>query len=45
MVGGGKHDEDADLLVDASDLLECLVGYPLPARIDSSLLADPGIIR
>jgi hypothetical protein len=33
---------DLHQLLDAAELLEHLVGHPLPARIDRSLLAEPG---
>ncbi len=36
---------DLDLLMDASDLLERLVGHPLKTRIDRSLLDDPSGAR
>lgn len=36
---------DLEPLMDASELLERLVGHPLPARIDRSLLATPDAAR
>jgi isopropylmalate/homocitrate/citramalate synthase len=36
---------DLDKLLDASDLLERLVGHPLHRRIDRSLLAYPSTAR
>jgi hydroxymethylglutaryl-CoA lyase len=33
---------DLDQLIDAAELLEHLVGHPLSARIDRSLLVEPG---
>ncbi len=36
---------DLELLMGAADLIERLVGHPLPARIDRSLLADPSATR
>ncbi len=41
----GKHNEDAELLVDTTGPIERLVGHPPIGRIDRSLLADPGVTR
>ena len=42
---GIKTGIDLEALMEASDLLERLVGHPLPARINRSLLVDPGTTR
>ena len=41
----GKHDEDAELLVDAMVPIERLVDSPPPARIGRLLLANPSAER